>query len=532
MLLAFAGCAGKSEAPLFVDAAAQAGLEFMHEPGDRGKLYIPEIASGGVALLDYDSDGDLDVFFPQSGFLGPPAIEPPVNALFENQLEKGGLRFADATAGSGLETTGYSMGTAVGDYDGNGRPDLYITAFGSNFFFRNDSDGRFTDITATTDTDDPRWSSSAAFFDFDNDDDLDLFVSNYVSFSLSHNKKCRTATGEREYCAPDSYESVPDRLFRNEAKGFQNISREAGLERAYGAGLGVAVANFNGDSQLDVYVANDGKPNQLWIGDGNGFTERGLASGSAYNAEGMTEASMGVTAGDFDGDGDDDLFMTHLRNETNTLYENDGSANFVDITQRTGVGTPGRRLTGFGTSWIDFDNDGLLDLFVANGAVISVPGQQGPFPLREPNQLFRNIGNGFVDVSADAGPDVTVELVSRGAAFGDVDNDGDTDIVVVNANGPAQLLLNQIGNKASWIGIDLRPAGIPGYHARAAVAVGDKVLWRTSRRDGSYLSSSDPRILVGLGRHDGPVDVLVEWRNRAAEVWPGLSARSYHALTP
>ena len=519
--------------PVFVDAAEPTGLAFTHEPGNRGDFYFPEIMGGGVALLDYDQDGDQDVFFVQSGFLGEPELPQPENRLFENRLEDGELRFVAAPSESGLSRTGYGMGVAVGDMDGDGFPDLYVTNFGANRLFRNNGGRGFTDITTTSGTGDERWTTSAVFFDADGDLVLDLYLVNYATFSVTHNKACRMPSGSIDYCGPLSYQPAPDTLYLNHGDGsFSDHTKASGLDRAYGTGLGVTASDFDGDGDLDLYVANDGLPNQLWLNKQGSFEDHGLMGGAAYNADGMTEASMGVTAGDFDGDGDDDLFMTHLRNETNTFYENDGEGNFVDITAMIGLGAPSRPRTGFGTAWFDYDNDGLLDLFVANGAVTALPQPESDFPYREPNQLFHNAGGKFVDVSAEAGPAVTDEHVSRGAAFGDIDNDGDTDIIVVNANGPAQLLLNQVGQDANWVGVDLREGGVAGHHAKVGVVADGDPIWRTSRRDGSYLSASDPRVIAGLGEFSGTVDVLIAWRDGSTEIWRDLATRRYHTLAP
>jgi hypothetical protein len=350
--------------------------------------------------------------------------------------------------GSGLGYESYGMGVAVGDIDGDGDLDLYVTNFGTNVLFRNDGGGKFADITRTAGVDDPRWSASAAFVDYDRDGDLDLFVANYIDFTVRNNKECFDPTGARDYCAPTSYRPVPDRLFRNDGGGkFTDVSVSAGLGAAYGNGLGVTCADFNGDGWVDIYVANDGTANQLWINQKNGkFIDDSLMSGTAYNADGAAEAGMGVTAGDVDGDGSEDLFMTHLTLETNTLYMNNGKGEFHDSTNRFGLGGISFAFTGFGSEFFDYDNDGFLDLFVANGAVTIMETLRGAeYPFHQKNQLIRGYGDRFEDVSAQAGRALELSEVSRGAAFGDIDQDGDVDIVVTNNNGPARLLLNEAG---------------------------------------------------------------------------------------
>ncbi len=316
----------------------------------------------------------------------------------------------------------------MGDYDNDGDPDLYVTNFGHNVLYRNNGDGTFTDVTREAGVDDERWSASAAFLDYDRDGDLDLFVTNYVDFTLLGNKRCFAATGEPDYCTPAIYRPVPDRLFRNEGGGkFVDVTLTSGIGSAFGPGLGVVCADFNLDGWTDIYVANDGAANLLWINKGNGtFEEAGLLSGAAYGTDGIARAGMGVTAGDFDNDGDDDILVTNLRREGSTLYRNDGRGFFYDATTESGLTQASFPYTGFGVEWFDYDNDGYLDLFVANGAVTILETLRGSrYPFHQRNQLFRNEGEGKKLVETSAGPAFQLSEVSRGAAFGDIDNDGD-----------------------------------------------------------------------------------------------------------
>lgn len=524
---------------VFVEVAQETGLAFQHFLGATGQYYFPETTASGVALLDYDNDGDLDVYLLQGAMLEPgkaprdstfpPSADyRPGNRLFRNELVPDGrLRFIDVTESAGVGHDGYGMGAATGDFDNDGDTDLYVTNFGPNVFYRNNGDGSFTDITATTGTDDPRWSTSAAFLDYDHDGDLDLFLANYVVFTVSDHKRCAGKVGAHDYCGPTTYLPVPDRLFRNDGNGaFTDISREAGISRTFGPGLGVVCADLDADGWTDIYVANDGQPNQLWHNNRDGtFTDRGLMSGSAVNAFGVAEASMGVTAGDIDGDGDDDLFMSHLRNETNTLYLNDGQGNFDDVTDRFGLGAASRPFTGFGAQWFDYDNDGQLDLFIANGAVTAEPSQvdKSGFPYAQKNQLFRNLGGlRFEDVGDQAGPALALVETSRGAAFGDLDNDGDVDIVVSNANGPVRLLRNEIGNRQHWLGVRLQGVAANRDGAGARVAVlrrGKAPVWRRAGTDGSYLSASDGRVHFGLGEDAALEGVGVQWPGGQRERW-------------
>ncbi len=378
--------------PLFEDAAQAVNLNFEHFAGIGGRYYFPEIMGSGVALSDFDGDGDLDVYAVQGRMIDReqpaseavlpfPGGQPEGGRLFLNQLESGSLTFVDATEGSGLnagiETHGYDMGTAVGDVDRDGDNDLLVTSFGANRLYLNDGAGHFEKSSARSGIGGNAWSTSAAFLDYDRDGDLDLFVTNYVTFGVANNKQCVGSGGAPDYCDPLSYAAAADRLYRNDsadgAVRFTDVTTESGVAAAFGSGLGVTTADFNDDGWPDIYVANDKRANQLWINQGDGtFTENALMSGAAYNADGVAEASMGLTAGDFDGDGDEDLFMTHLNGQTNTLYRNDGSGNFTDVTDRLGLGASSLKFTGFGSAWFDYDNDAELDILIVNDAVLAV----------------------------------------------------------------------------------------------------------------------------------------------------------------
>ena len=548
----------------FTDRAEEVGIDFGHFNGASGELYVSEILGPGAAMFDFDDDGDLDVYIVQGRMLGSDGATDPAAALPEDHpsgdrlyrndlvLHADGtrtLRFTDVTEGSGLVGGAYGMGVAAGDVDNDGRVDLYRTALGPNQLFRNAGDGTFIDVTDESGAGDPRWSVSASFVDFDRDGWLDLYVGNYLDHRPgAPQPECFTRTGERDYCGPSAFASVPDRLYRNRGDGtFVDVTGTAGVARELGPALGVAAFDADGDGWTDVYVANDGEPNQLWMNQGDGtFTNGALLAGAALNDSGRTEGSMGVDAGDFDGDGDDDLFMTHLTRETNTLYVNDGLGLFEDRTATIGLGAPSLAYTGFGTAWLDFDNDGWLDLLAVNGAVqashqrFAMRGRGSsaragePRPLDQPNQLFRNLGNGrFDDVTRRAGPVFELSEVSRGAAFGDVDNDGDVDVLVANNDGRARLLINEVGNRNRWIG--LRLVGGPGRRDMPGARVGvfrddGPPLWRRARADGSYASANDPRVLVGLGQAAAVRRVRVVWPSGREEDWTDLAVDRWLTL--
>ena len=531
--------ASRAAESLFVESAAQAGLNFTHVSGASGQYFMPEQMGAGVALFDYDGDGDLDVFLVQSGTLGKRDLAV-TGRLFRNELSPAAgsaLRFTDVTAKSGIDANAYGMGAATGDYDNDGDLDLLVTSFGPEALYRNNGNGTFTNVTQASGLGDDLWSSSAAFVDYDRDGDLDIFVANYLDFTVAGNKRCNDAVGARDYCSPRAYKPVPDRLYSNDGRGrFSDVSDAAGITKADGAGLGVSVGDYNGDGWLDLYVANDATPNQLWINQKNGtFVDDGLLSGTALNAAGNPEGSMGIASGDYDADGDEDLFVSNIVGETFVLYGNDGRASFDDIRARVGLGAPTAAFTGFGTGWFDYDNDGWLDLFVANGAVNVIEAQRGEkFPFRMRNQLFRNTGKGrFEEASKLGGPAFERAEIGRGAAFGDVDNDGDIDVVTTNNLGPVRLLINQslTPGKATggnhWLQLRVQqPQGNRlGFGAWVGVErAGQPTRWRRVGTDGSYLSASDSRVHVGLGAVATPVAVTVQWPDGVRERWTNVVA--------
>jgi hypothetical protein len=462
------------------------------------------------------------------------------------------LRFTDVTSGSGLRAVGYGMGVASGDFDDDGRIDLYFTCFGSNQLWRNvgsvgtggtGGDIRFEEVTAAAGVDDARWSTSASFADVDGDGDLDLYVTNYVDFRLENHRPCRSSGGRQDFCGPSAYNGESDRLFLNRGDGtFANGSGPSGVLSEPSSGLGVVAADFDRDGLVDLYVANDLRRNHLWRNLGRRdsiprFENVALEAGVAVSMLGRAQASMGVVAGDLDQDGDDDLFTTHLTGDTNTLYINDGAGSFVDRTAAGGLGAPSLELTGFGTALLDVDNDGTLDVIVGNGAVKAIQAQADegdPYPLNQRNQLFRNRGDGtFVEISSQAGVEFARMEVSRGVAVGDVDNDGRSDVLLTNNRGPARLLRNQSDSGHAWLGLRLRlrEGGRDALGARVAVHRADgTTLWRRVATDGSYLSAGDPRLLVGLGSSPEVDTVEVIWPGGATEVWHKLEPGRYHTL--
>ena len=506
----------------FVDVAEQVGIDFHHFIGATGDFYLPENTGAGCAWLDYDNDGDLDAFLPQGCLLNPDkgledALFPPQaplplkDRLYRNELISAGqntgeLRFTDVTEQAGCGDIGFAMGVTTGDYDNDGDADLFVTNFGPDTFYRNNGDGTFTDVTLQAggggDLADPRWNTGAVFFDYDRDGWLDLFVVGYAHLNVRANPQCFTPAGIRDYCGPDAFPAIPSRLYRNNADGtFADVTTAAGLDTAFGHGFGVVSHDFDGNGWLDLYVANDGDPNLLWLNDKGRFREAGVLSGSAYNSDGESEAGMGVALADPDDDGDADLLVTNLIGETVTLYECQTAAFFEDTTARRGLALPTRPYTAFGVGFFDADHDADLDLFIANGDVRFIHRETrppGPYPYDQPNQFLLNDGQGrYRDATAQAGPGLAYSEVSRGVAFGDADNDGDIDLLVHNNNGPARLLRNDLRRPGNWLLLRVidgaRRRDAHGATVRARLSDG-RIMTRYVGVEGSYLCANDPRV--------------------------------------
>ncbi|HUR34866.1 MAG TPA: CRTAC1 family protein [Vicinamibacterales bacterium] len=531
----------------FTESAQAVGIDFTHVNGASGQFYYPEILPPGVALFDYDNDGDLDVYLVQGHPLATGTVDPSLKGrLYRNDLEvradgTRSLHFTDVTDASGITAVGFGFGVATGDVDNDGLVDLYLTAFGGCQLYRNNGNRTFTDITKQSGTaNQPGFAVSAAFLDYDRDGALDLYVGNNVNYrGLDKETTCPNPAGARDYCPPQIYGGLPDRLYHNDGHGkFTDVSNRALPGLRPRPALGVSTADFNDDGWIDIYVADDGEDNLLWLNQQNGaFREVALASGAAVTAEGKAEASMGVDAGDFDNDGDEDLFMTELTSQGFNLYVNDGSARFRDQGAAAGLGPASTAFTGWGTSWFDYDNDGWLDTFTANGTIITLEGHRDvAFPYDQRRLLFRNLGNGrFEEVSARAGASFAMSESGRGAAFGDVDNDGDVDILVGNDAGRTRLLINNIGNRQHWVGLRLLGASVGRdmLGARVGVTTGDgRTLWRRVHADGSYASASDPRVLVGLGGAAAPVTVRVRWPDGAEQVFRDVAIDRWSTLRP
>lgn len=502
--------------PFFIPVPpAASGITWKHVNGRSSEYYLPETTGGGCAFIDFDNDGWMDIYLINSGrcdFYDP---DPPLrNALYKNNRDG---TFTDVTARAGVGAGGYGMGVAVGDYNGDGWPDLYVTQYGHGILYRNNGDGTFTDVTQQAGVGTVGWGSSAVWFDYDNDGRLDLFVCRFVDFNKSLNKFCgNKATNERYYCYPRVYPATRSWLFHNNGDGtFTDVAVESGIGAHLGKAWGVVATDINNDGWMDLFVANDTAPNFLFLNKGDGtFEEIGLEAGVAYSADGRSRSGMGVDSADYDQDGWEDLFVDNVDQEMYSLYHNDHNLTFDDVAEAYGIAAVTRLMSGWGVKFFDYDNDGNIDLFIANGHPDDkIQEHSYGVQYREPLLLFHNNGHGFEDVSSQAGPVFDEPFAARGLAIGDFDNNGAVD-VLVGINGGAPLLLrNKAAHGNHWLGVKLvgKKSNSDGIGARITWQAGGLKRSQLKVGGGSYLAAHDPRVVLGLGSHS-TVDCLeIRW---------------------
>ncbi len=527
--------ASRDAGPCFEDVAAEAGVNFVWKSGHTDAFLMPEVVGGGAALIDYDSDGDLDIYFVQGGDVRAAwpdgSSGTAANRLYRND---GSMRFTDVTSETGAGNTGYGMGVAVGDIDGDADPDLYITNAGQNAMLRNDG-GVFTDITASSGTGHDGWGASAIFFDADLDGDLDLYATNYLDWSPETEMACFSPLGGEDYCSPRNYLApARDLFFRNEGGGrFTDATAEAGFDAAQGTGLGVITGDWDGNGRPDLFVANDGMADLLWMGQSDGtWIETGMNRGCALDDEGIAKAGMGVDTNDIDDDGDLDIIVCNLTGESDSIFRNDGDY-FVDITGRSGIRSTTRHATRFGLGWIDFNHDGYLDLYEANGAVAREPAAEGEDPYAQINAVLHGNGRGrFEPHPLGDGTAHPARLTSRAAAFGDLDGDGAIDIVVVNRDAPANVYRNLRGEDGHWVRVRVvDESGRPALGATLRGRVGERTVTRPVRRGWSYLASNDPTVHVGLGDAPALEEVRIHWPDASTSRHGTLAADAVHVLS-
>jgi len=494
---------------------ASSGIRWVHTAGKSAARYLPETTGPGCAFLDYDNDGWMDIYLVNSGKCDFYDLSPPLrNALYRNNRDG---TFTDVTEKARVAGGGYGQGVAVGDYDSDGFPDLYVTQYGRSILYHNNGDGTFTDVTEKAGVAAPGWSSSAVWFDYDNDGRLDLFVCQFVEFSKSRNKSCGPGEeGKHGYCIPRLYQPMPSWLFHNNGDGtFTDVSKASGIANYPGKAWGVVAADVNNDGRLDLFVGNDTVPNFLFMNRGNGrFEETATYAGVAYSGDGRARSGMGVDSADFNQDGWMDLFVANIDREMFAIYQNNHDETFDDQAGPTGIGAATRLMSGWGLKFFDYDNDGNLDLFLANGNPDDlIENLHSQVKYQEPLMLFHNTGKSFQNVSAQSGPVFAKPLSARGMAIGDFNNDGGVDVLVSVNDAAPVLLRNNAGNQNHWLGVKLvgKKSNPDAVGARITYQAGDLKRSRTKVGGGSFLSSHDPRIVLGIGKRPKIDWLEIKW---------------------
>ncbi len=502
--------------------AEKSGIHWTHTAGKSQERFLPETTGPGCAFLDYDNDGWMDIYLVNSGkcdFYDPnPALR---NALYRNNRDG---TFTDVTEKARVPGGGYGQGVAVGDYDGDGFPDIYVAQYGRSILYHNNGDGTFTDVTEKAGVAAPGWSSSAVWFDYDNDGKLDLFVCQFVEFSKTLNKSCGPGEeGKHGYCIPRLYKPTSSWLFHNNGDGtFTDVSKTSGIANSLGKAWGVVATDLNNDGLLDLFVSNDTVPNFVFMNRGKGrFEENATYAGVAYSADGRARSGMGLDSADFNQDGWMDLFVANIDLERFSIYQNNHDETFDDQAGPTGIGMATRLMSGWGLKFFDYDNDGNLDLFLANGNPDDlIESLHSQVKYQEPLMLFHNTGKGLQNVSAQSGPAFAKPLSARGMAIGDFDNDGGIDVLVSVNDGAPVLLRNTVGSQNHWLGINLvgKKSNPDAIGARITYQSGDLKQQRMKVGGGSFLSSHDPRIVLGIGKRTKVDSLEIQWPQPSGKI--------------